>query len=208
MPLVNIHQISDHNQWGLWLIEETEEFLAFEAMESAPEEIVSPQKRLEYLTGRVLIRKLAERAGLDYQGTHKDEWGKPLLKGLVHHISLSHSFPHVAAQIHATHAIGIDVEQPKYKLLRIASRVLSKEECVDAGTDPVKHCVYWCAKEALYKLHGRRGLHFNNQLNVAPFQLSERGFLNGVVTEDETSLEVPLGYEIYDGFVVVYTASA
>ena len=62
------------------------------------------------------------------------EVAKPSLDQNSHHISLSHSYPYVAAQIDS-HAVGIDVEQPKEKLLRIAHRVFNKAEVKDAGTD-------------------------------------------------------------------------
>lgn len=205
MPLLKIHELGSESQWGLWLVEESEELLAYEAMESAPEEIVSPQKRLEYLAGRALIKKLVEKNSLEYAGLFKDEFGKPYLKELPHQISLSHSYPYVAAQIHPSYAVGIDVEQPKEKLLRIGSRVLSPSELADAGTDPIKHCVYWCAKEALYKIHGKKGLHFNHQLTLEPFALAPTGELVGTILLHEQNARVQLGYEVHRSYVLVYT---
>ncbi len=140
------------------------------AFESCPDDIIAPSKRREFLAGRALVKTLAEKVGVEYSGIRKDEQGKPFLKDQTHEISLSHSSPYVAAQIHPSHAVGIDIEQPKEKLLRVAPRVLSPSEESDAGNDVVKHCVYWCAKEAMYKLYGKRGLHFNTQLNVNPFE--------------------------------------
>jgi phosphopantetheinyl transferase len=205
MPLQKIHELGSESQWGLWLVEESEELLAYEALESAPEEIVSPQKRLEYLAGRALIKKLVEKNGFEYDGLFKDEFGKPYLKELAHQISLSHSYPYVAAQIHPNTAVGIDVEQPKEKLLRIGSRVLSPTELADAGSDPIKHCVYWCAKEALYKIHGKKGLHFNHQLTLEPFSLAPSGRLVGHILLEELNTRATLGYEVNPEFVLVYT---
>ncbi|MCU0420498.1 MAG: 4'-phosphopantetheinyl transferase superfamily protein, partial [Cyclobacteriaceae bacterium] len=171
--------------WGLWYISENEQELGFEAMESCPEDIVNPQKRLEWLAGRALVRALVENSGLTYAGVKKDAYGKPALKDLPHRVSLSHSFPYVAAQVDRDQEVGIDLEQPKQKLLTIAHRVLSPAEQQNAGEDVVKHCVYWCAKEALYKIHGKRGLHFATQLLIDPFALSSAGTLHGhIVAED------------------------
>lgn len=202
MPLVKSDMMGKQSAWGLWQITETEEELGFAALESVPEDIVAPSKRKEFLAGRALVRSLVELIGSEYSGIRKDEQGKPFLKDLPFEISLSHSSPYVAAQIHNGSAVGIDIEQPKEKLLRVASRVLSPTEENDAGDDVVKHCVYWCAKEAMYKLYGKRGLHFNTQLNVDPFELGKKGSLQGYIKGD---LNVTLGYIIKDDYVLVYT---
>jgi phosphopantetheinyl transferase len=146
-----------------------------------------------------------EQNDLPYSGIHKDEFGKPFLRELTHHISLSHAYPYVAVQLDSNKSVGIDIEQPTEKLLRIAPRVLSMEELENAGSDIRKHCVYWCAKEALYKVYGKRGLHFADQLLVEPFILEETGDLKGTITVREEKLNVALSYEIEPEFVVVYT---
>ncbi len=205
MPLFKIDSIGNESAVGIWHIQETEEALAYDAFEQCPEELVSQQKRLEWLAGRVLIRKLVETYHLPYVGILKDEFGKPYLRELSHHISLSHSYPFVAAQIDSNQSVGIDLEQPKKKLLTIASRVLSPEELENAGTDIVKHCVYWCAKETMYKMYGKRGLHFSNQLNIEPFSLSENGSLKGIITANNQKQNINLKYTIEKDFVLVYT---
>lgn len=205
MPLVKSEVIGRDSVWGLWEITETEEELAFDAFESCPEEIIAPAKRKEFLAGRALIKVLFEKTGGEYVGLRKDEQGKPYLKSHPHEISLSHSSPYVAAQIHPTSAVGIDIEQPKEKLLRVAPRVLSSAEEKDAGEDIIKHCIYWCAKEAMYKIYGKRGLHFNSQLNLDPFVLKKSGDLTGYIRANGTPTVVSLGYLIRNDYVLVYT---
>jgi 4'-phosphopantetheinyl transferase len=205
MPLHKIENTGKESGWAIWSIEESEQELAFAALEQCPDEIVSPQKRLEWLAGRALIKKLVEHHCLLYSGIHKDEYGKPFLRELDHHISLSHSYPHVAAQLDLNQSVGIDLEQPKEKLLSIAHRVLSPVELADAAKDVTKHCVYWCAKEAMYKIYGKRGLHFSNQLNIEPFKMELAGLLNGTITVKEQKQNVDLVYRIERDFVLVYT---
>lgn len=125
MPLLKMKKVGTQSTWALWLITETESELGFEVMETCPDEIISTQKRLEWLSGRALLKALVENCGLNYLGIRKDEYGKPFLKEHSFQISLTHSFPYVAAQIHNTESVGIDLEQPKDKLLKIAHRVLS-----------------------------------------------------------------------------------
>ena len=205
MPIYKIDSIGKECTVGIWHIQETEQALAYEAFEQCPEELVSQQKRLEWLAVRSLIKKLVETYHLSYAGILKDEFGKPYLRELSHHISLSHSYPFVAAQIDQSQSVGIDLEQPKKKLLAIAPRVLSSEELENAGTDIIKHCVYWCAKETMYKMYGKRGLHFSNQLNIEQFSLEESGTLKGYITANNQKQNVNLNYRIEKDFVLVYT---
>ncbi len=138
-----------------------------------------------------------------YEGTGKDEFGNSVLTRIPHHTS--HSYPIVAAQIDVNHDAGIDVEQPKEKLRTIAHRVFSADEIKDAGNDLVKLCIYWSAKEALYKFHGKRQLLFTDHLEVDPFKMSSEGRLDGRIKLSEGDIAVALGYLVSKDFVVVFT---
>jgi 4'-phosphopantetheinyl transferase len=205
MPIAKITSLGENSCWALWKIEEQEEDLSYQAMESCPEDVISSQKRLEYLAGRALMKSMMEQLGHSYVGMRKDEAGKPFLKNSDYQVSLSHSYPYAAAQVHYSHPVGIDLEQPKEKLLRIASRVLSPSEEKDAGDHVTKHCIYWCAKEALYKIHGKRGLHFNSQLLLQPFQMKTNGDLVGSIIVGHTNREIALEYLVEKEFVLVTT---
>jgi hypothetical protein len=109
----------------------------------------------------------------------------------------------VAAILHRNKNVGIDLEQPKNKLLTIAPRVLAEEELNDAGTDIVKHCVYWCAKETLIKIHGEKDLILSKQLLVTPFALRKKGHIIGRIIANKSETAIPLHYIVYDNFVVV-----
>jgi phosphopantetheinyl transferase len=205
MPVARITSLGENSCWALWKIEEEEEDLSYQAMESCPEDVISSQKRLEYLAGRALMKSMMEQLGHGYVGMRKDEAGKPFLKNSDYQVSLSHSFPYAAAQVHYSRPVGIDLEQPKEKLLRIASRILSPSEEEDAGDQITKHCIYWCAKEALYKIHGKRGLHFNSQLLLYPFQLKANGDLVGRIVVDGLNREIALEYLVEKDYVLVTT---
>lgn len=205
MPLSKIETIGKGSAWGLWEIAETEPSLSYLSMESCPEDITHPQKRLEWLAGRALVKSLAEHVGLTYEGIQKDEFGKPSLKMHPCPISLSHSYPYVAAQIDSRQSVGIDLEQIKEKLRQVGPRVLSAEEFDDAGGDLVKLCVYWCAKEALYKIHGIRNILFTDHLRVHPFELAAEGRLHGVIDVDNALRAVWLGFRVTQEYVIVYT---
>jgi phosphopantetheinyl transferase len=154
MPITKIEKVAGR-AWGLWKIEEEEYELnsLVSDYETIPERIRHPGKRLEFIAGRVLVRNLMEDLGLPFRGLTKDEFGKPYLKESTHQVSLTHSFPYVAAIIDSGKAAGIDLEQIKPKLVNIGPRVLHVSELRDAGQDETKHCVYWCCKETLMKIY-------------------------------------------------------
>jgi 4'-phosphopantetheinyl transferase len=203
MPVDRIFNRPD-SIWGFWRILEEERSLAAEVpFEKISDTITNPLKRLEFLAGRVLIKSLLKNWNVEYNGLTKDLFGKPFLTNSDIQISLSHSYPYVAAILHRNKKVGIDLEQPKDKLLRIAPRVLAENELIDAGNDIVKHCVYWCAKEALIKIYGKKDLILTKNLLITPFSLTPEGHLIGRILVNNGETAIPLHYIVYDNFVVV-----
>lgn len=203
MPVDRIYKAPDCI-WGFWRVLEDEKSLATVVpFEKVSDAIANPFKRLEFLAGRVLIKSLLKNWNVDYNGLTKDEFGKPFLADSDIQISLSHSYPYVAAIIHRHKKVGIDLEQPKDKLLRIAPRVLAERELKDAGNDIVKNCVYWCAKEALIKIYGKKDLILAKNLLITPFLLSSEGYLIGRILANNSETAIPLHYIVYENFVVV-----
>jgi 4'-phosphopantetheinyl transferase len=193
--------------WALWKITESEdEFRALQKLEEIiPSTITNEQKRLEWLAGRVITHRLLAEFNLPYNGLTKNEHGKPFLLDYPFHISLSHSFPYVAAIIDKHNVVGIDLEQPKEKLFRVASRVFSPDELRDAGSDLTKHCIYWCAKEALIKIYGKKDLILAENLRISPFPMGSQGEIIGrIIVTDSESL-ITLYYQVFPGFVLVFS---
>ncbi|WP_425276921.1 4'-phosphopantetheinyl transferase family protein [Spirosoma oryzicola] len=155
-------------------ITEDEPTLRADLTLTAPEQedlagISHPAQRVEWLACRVAVKSLVEAQGLAYAGLQKDEYGKPHLIGAPWHISLSHTGGWAAAVLHRTRPVGIDIEPIREQFRRVVPRVLSEDEISHAAGEPNRLAVYWCAKEALYKLYGRRQLTFRDHLHVEPF---------------------------------------
>jgi 4'-phosphopantetheinyl transferase len=206
MPLDKI--VSEGKRaWALWKITETEAELRahLSRQEKIPETISNEQKRLEWLTGRVITQCLLENFRLTYHGINKDVFGKPSPANYPFHLSLSHSYPYVAAILDQEHPVGIDLEQPKEKLLRVAPRVLSGGELNDAGSDVTKHCIYWCAKETLIKLYGKKDLVLAENLYITPFSRKEEGHITGKIIVMQRERLIPLYYRVFEGFTLVFS---
>jgi 4'-phosphopantetheinyl transferase len=206
MPVELISSDNNH-AWLVWKVTETETELAalIEPFEPVPENLSNLKKRLEFLAGRVALKMLLANWQLDFKGLTKDIFGKPFFQDHAIHLSLTHSYPFVAAIINRHKRVGIDLEQPKEKMLAIAPRVLHQSEQVDAGTDLVKHCIYWCAKESLIKVHGKKDLVFAKNLQIEPFTLLPKGELTGRIVAADISETIPMLYHVYDTFVLVIT---
>jgi 4'-phosphopantetheinyl transferase len=205
MPLEKLEYQSNQRAWGLWHIRETERELLeqISEYESIPVNITHEQKRLEFCVGRVLAKTLLEKLSVKFEGIIKNEFGKPFFRNNNFQLSLSHSYPYVGALIDQTKSVGIDVEQIKAKLLKIAPRVLHPTELADAGNSETKHCIYWCAKEALIKIYGKKDLVFSEHLLISPFTLQNQGNITGRIIVNNTETTIPLYYEVHNGFTVV-----
>lgn len=204
MPL---QKIEDNlgNPWALWKIEESEEVLEKGSLphEKIPRAINHPHKRLEWYAARALVKSLMHHVGLTFQGIVKNEYGKPFPANSSWNLSLSHSYPYVAAYLHATASVGIDIQHPRDSLARIAPRILNPSELADSGTGIAKLCVFWCAKEVLVKVHGKKDLVFAENLEISPFSLDSQGSLSGNIIVNGIKTTVPLYYEIHPEFTLV-----
>lgn len=174
MPIITEKIYNNHSYLAVWQITESHDEL--QAM--LPSEILTdaelatihhPQKQIEFFCSRLTIKFLADKLGIRYLGIKKDQYGKPYLVGSDWQFSLTHTIEYIAVVMHETRALGIDMEQPSEKLLRIAHKYLSETERTDANEDLDKLCIYWSAKEALYKLYGKRKVIFIDNLLVSPF---------------------------------------
>lgn len=190
--------------WGVWCIEEDELTLLELAggLEHIPDNIRHPAKRQEFIAGRLLVMKLMEKIALPYFGLTKNEFGKPFLKGHSWHVSLTHSFPYVAALLDEHKPVGIDLEQVNPKLIGLGPRIFHVTELRDAAQDVVKHTVYWCGKETLMKIYGKRDVVFSENLIIEPFRLGNEGYLRGRIIVNNTETHVTLHYYRMEDFVL------
>lgn len=189
MPLIfNVSPIKDC-QIMIWEISESEDFFknGLTKKNYLMDEYLSithPHKQLEWLASRFLAKYLAESIGINYNGLIKDAYNKPYLHNNKEHLSLSHTLTHVAAAIHFHQPIGIDLEKITDRLHIIKHKFLTETERENADDDLEKLCIYWSAKESLYKLYGKRGVHFRNELLVSAFAKNDEVLIGKIVRPD------------------------
>lgn len=209
MPLLIQENLNNTASWALWHISEEEEELLRQLRLAKDEEkelagLKLPQRRLEWLASRLLVKQLAREHQIPDAELVKDQWGKPLLARSSAYISLSHAYPYAAAILHEQQAVGIDIEKPRSQLLRIQHKFLSKDELLCANENPRKLCVYWAAKEALYKLYGKRELIFGEQILIHPFELDLQGNLQGELVVKSTRQTYSLQYRYHEDLLICF----
>jgi 4'-phosphopantetheinyl transferase len=170
MPIIKEFEILDDCQVAVWEITENLDWFQNHVFVTDNEladfqTIAHPAKKLEWLAGRATVQHLVRP--LAYDGLIKDQYGKPHLRCHEAQISITHTSKYVAAAFHLDKPIGIDIERLNEKIRRIAHKFLNPDELAEADDDLEKLAAYWCAKEALYKLHGTKQLSFKQNIAVA-----------------------------------------
>ncbi|MBI5915235.1 MAG: 4'-phosphopantetheinyl transferase superfamily protein [Bacteroidetes bacterium] len=195
---------------ALWQMEEDEVFftenLDLQEVEQAELAPLKGRRRLEWLASRWLVHEMLLGHGYeDRVPVLKDEFGKPHLWGTPFHLSFSHSHE-VVAVILAKKPTGIDIQRLVPKIEVLAHKFLRPEEL--ASLQPatrLEHLhVYWGAKEALFKAHGRRQLDFRQHILMEPFDYQPVGSTTGRVCKDDFDARFDVFFEKMDEYVLVW----
>ena len=211
MALVKLEKINDNSSWAVWKIEEPlstlAEYVQWDLSELDEWRLIHhPKKQVEWLAGRAALKAVLLSWGVSSFGLFKDDKGKPHLTNSDWHISLANAYPYGVAVMHRHCPVGIDIERPSEKLWRIRHKFLNAQELIAAQDDLVSLCIYWCIKEGLYKLYGRKQLSLKQHIAVEKISISSN--LTGqasIQLEAERSAYQLAGTRIGE-FYVVYTA--
>lgn len=210
MALVKLAKINENSFWAAWKIEEPVNTLIQEChlAEDDLQEwcaIHHPVKQAEWLGSRAALMAILRTMDLPPQPTYKDDKGKPFLRGSAYHISLANSYPYGVAVLHRYHTVGIDIERPSDKLQRIQRKFLNSSEIEAVSNRSAYLCVYWCTKESLYKLYGRKQLSLKDNIVVHSVQWEDTVQVRATINIDQRSTLYHLQGTIIDGFFVVYS---
>ena len=171
MPLVYQQNINASTKLGVWHIEEPESFF----LEQVPlqREITHPNKRLQHLAGRYLLKELYP--DFPYELIRIADTRKPFLENEAYHFSISHCGKYAAVIVSTDHRVGVDVELISAKVEKVKHKFLSETEQAllkDAINTP--HSIFnekiltaaWSIKESLYKWQGSSEVDFIKHLQI------------------------------------------
>lgn len=199
--------ISPVEHLGIWKINESIEDLLISLHLNQHElevyrKINNDLRRSQWLSTRVLLRHLGKDNEL---GIGYDEFGKPFLNTTDQKISISHSSDFVAIIINETKETGIDIERIVPKIERVAHKFMSTQELASLNEKSLEELyIYWGAKEALYKLHGKKNLIFKENISIEPFVYQRKGIISGKINTNFYSESFKLEYERINEFMLVY----
>jgi len=214
MPLLLKRDVAEQTQLGIWKIEESSEWFRSQLMLDAKENalidsIRHPQKRLHWLSSRLLLRMLLNNPNV-FIHLESDERGKPVVHNFPVTISISHSFELSALLLSEKFAAGVDIEKIDPKIERIRNKFLRSTELdsVSQNHRLEQLYVFWCAKEAMYKWYGKRELDFREHLFVNSFSYSQFGTIIGTINKNSFRKELMVTYEKLDKYMMAYTLAS
>ncbi len=212
MPVTFNIKINAHTDLAVWKIEEPQAQL-IAGLQLKPHELAiidsfkSEKRALQWLSTRLLLRTMLNTS--EYIDCLMDEYGKPYLVNYDYHISLSHSYDYAAVMISRDSAVkvGVDMEMIKHKIKLIRHKFLSDVELAQKQIGDNINGLYvcWCAKEAIYKWHGRKELEFKRDIHIKPFKLRDEGKLTALVALPEGTRSLSVNYfKTTDGYMLGY----
>lgn len=169
----------------------------------AAEDVVSAmrfqneKRRREHLAWRRIVRReLGAKVHIDYNNV-----GAPVVDSEGRWISVAHGGESVAVAIADT-PVGVDIESLTRNFDRVAPRYMTAAELA-LSQDERWSCFVWCAKEAMYKLYGRRGVELRGELRVEIFDSESMTIYGGMVDMAQAMVKISL----YDDDIVVAVAT-
>ena len=165
MPQIFSKISADDFQILVWKIEEPIAFFEnFPASWSTPA-IENPIKKLESVAARYCLHLLSTE--FDSLVLVQNDRNRPFFQDSDWHISLTHSYPYVAAACSPKKRIGIDVEKPGRNIEKIAPRFLCVTELEKWKDTSNLLTLAWSAKESIYKAVGKPGLSFQKEIEIS-----------------------------------------
>ena len=205
--LIFSKNISKKTVITLWKIEEPPSyFLNYLGIDEIDLPMVSnathPVKQLEWLASRTCVKYTVEALNHTYLGIEKDCHNNPYLIDIQGFISLSHTNEYAVAVVSLEEEVGIDIERISNKLSRVAHKFLSPSERILAGENLLRMCVYWCAKESLYKWYGKKNLSFKENIYIEPFEEKPTTLQGEIFMDGTLKTEHDLAVFYVEDFVI------
>lgn len=206
MPLYKTITTEREAKVLIWKIEEAEKELC-RGIELKPEcqTRVDSMKSELHRKGFMSIRHLLAEMGYTDADLFYDDYGKPYLnngKG----ISITHSHQFTGIILSDDKRVGIDIEKQREKVLRIAHKFTPLKEYHTLANEEAlirKLTIVWCAKESLYKLYGKKGLMFLENINVEDFDFDD-GKTTAVVSFEGEVSEYQIKFIEFEGFTCAW----
>ena len=212
MPIFFQHQINETTRLGIWKNEETEEF--FKGNVPLHRDVTHPHKRIQHLAGRFLLQFLFP--DFPYHLIQIADTNKPFLPAEEYHFSISHCGDYAAAIVSKNNRVGIDIEIPVDKIIKIKDKFLSANEQakwldnvpVDGFNARVEQrellTLLWSSKESVFKWYGDGGVDFSEQIQLQ-YKQHDKQIIECFFTKAQ--FQLPIHYHLFDQLVLSWIVS-
>jgi 4'-phosphopantetheinyl transferase len=204
-----IHKEFEENcQLGIWLIRENYDDL-FNRLTLNSDELNTLEnfrnhnRKIEWLSVRTLANEMTGRnVRIIYNAERK-----PFLEDNSFNISISHSHEFTSILLSKDRRVGIDLEYMSHRIGGIADRFIHKSEKVTDDPAMIQYhlYIYWCAKEALYKICDKRDIHFKKDIIIDYFDPKDEGELSGTVKTGKGKEKFTLNYFRVNNYTIVWS---
>lgn len=212
MPLVYQHNINATTKLGVWHIAEQEEF--FLAAVPLQREITHPNKRLQHLAARYLLKELYP--GFPYDLIRIADTRKPFLENEAYHFSLSHCGAYAAVIVSTDNRVGADVELINSKVDKVKHKFLTDAELQILAEIPLYPIAVfndkiltaaWCIKESLYKWHSSQQIIFKQDLQINRICIKDNEGIAHCVISKGVLIELPVHFLFFNNNCISWVLS-
>ena len=209
MALVYLRELNSETKFAIWKIEETAEELLGklqlnDAEQAKLKQLSKGKRTLHWLATRVLLRYLLHTD--EYINCPSDQNGKPYLPDYPFKISLTHSYEYAGVMLSRKGECGMDLEIVKDKVVRIKEKFLKPDELEFINVEnEIKHLyACWCAKEAVYKLQGNKGVSFLEDMTIKSFNYKPQGVMYLDLNKNGILQTYAVYYEEFQNYMLGY----
>ncbi|MCD6112847.1 MAG: 4'-phosphopantetheinyl transferase superfamily protein [Bacteroidales bacterium] len=184
MPLKYKKKINQDVLLGIWEITESENELLRNINLKEKEKdffksLKNSTRRKHWLSYRNIINSFLKNNDTEI---YYDENLKPHFLNLDYNFSVSHSGDFAAVILSKKNKVGIDIEQINPRVKKVITKFLNDYEIKNFNSEEnisiEKLYVYWCAKESLLKLYGKKNLDFKKNIIIQDFDYNKNTDIN------------------------------
>ncbi|MEA3446204.1 MAG: 4'-phosphopantetheinyl transferase superfamily protein [Bacteroidota bacterium] len=207
MPITFDKIFPDGSHLALWDIEEDEDFFLSSLNSNANEQdrlnkFTAKHRRLEWLSVRLLLQTILKKTiRIVY-----DSYGRPTLPDENIFLSISHSKNMAGIFIHPQKKPGLDIEFISNKVEKVKHKFMSQTELEQLSHENHSNelLLYWCAKECLLKIYGRKDIDFIKHLKIYPFAYTNKGSFKAEIRINEAHSTHTMWHINYNNYFIVF----
>ncbi len=209
MPLLLDQSLPENTRLLVWDITENTDWLKSNVTLNEEEgnlynTFSHEPRRKQWLAVRLILQHYF--AGNTNHHIQYDEFGKPYFKDAKLTISISHSHQLGGVIISSLIELGLDIERLDHRIEKIKTKFLSDEELQQLNGQNMNEQlhIYWCAKEVMYKIYGRKGLEFKDHLKILPFNYKPEGSIKGLLSKAGEEISFEINYRNFKGYMIAW----